>query len=119
MPQYAINDTQSQAKAQLEERVGRSVALVDSNDECACVIVDGVTVTMGHQGGFGIPSVRTYDSGLETAASARSLWEKQSRRDSRDLEGAGGRITGHHNPVVNAQWRCSGMRNVPAVPKTI
>ena len=89
MPQYAINDTQSQATAQLEERVGRRVEVVDSNDECAFVIVDGVTVTMGGQGGFGVPSVRTYDSGLETAASARSLVEKQNRRDSRDLEGAG------------------------------
>jgi hypothetical protein len=63
VPQYAINDAQSQAKAQLEQRLGRSVEVVDSNDECALVIVDGVTVTIGHQGGFGI---RLY--GLTTVA---------------------------------------------------
>jgi hypothetical protein len=58
--------------------MSRSVEVADSNDECASVIVDGVTVTMGQQGGFGIPSVRTYDSGLETAASARSLCENRA-----------------------------------------
>jgi hypothetical protein len=98
---------------ELERKLGYPIVFRTENCDCAFVDVDGVTVTIGIQGAYGIPSVRTYDEGLENAADARSLWEKQSRRDGGDLTKAREYTTGHLNPIVNANWRCSGAVDCP------
>jgi len=50
--------------------------------ECTFIEVDGVTVMIGLKGG--IPLLRTYDEGFETAACAYSLSNKRRRHDGRD-----------------------------------
>jgi hypothetical protein len=108
-----MNSIQQGALTELSRRLGHSLTSRMENDDCVFIDVDGVTVTIGVQGAYGIPSVRSYAEGLETAAGAHSLWEKQNRRDSRDLAKARNYATGHLNPLVNANWQCSGVVNCP------
>jgi hypothetical protein len=108
-----INAAQEKARKSLEEQLGRTVRIVDVNEECVFLEIDGVTVTVGRSGAFGVPSVRTYEDGLQAAANARSSWEKQKRRDDRDIERARQRVTGHLNPIVDVTWKCSGTIRCP------
>jgi len=108
-----MNPIQQSAISALGERLGRSIGPLDENGDCVFVEIDGVTVTIGAKGAYGIPSVRRYDESLETAADACSLFSKQKRRDSRDLTKARGYTTGHLNPIVDALWRCSGDTDCP------
>jgi hypothetical protein len=107
----SMNSIQQGALAELARRLGHSVTSRTENGDCVFVDVEGVTVTIGVLGAYSVPSVRTYAEGLGTAADARLLWEKQNRRDSRDLAKARNYATGHLNPVVNANWQCSGAVN--------
>jgi hypothetical protein len=108
-----MNAIQQSALVTLASRIGHPLASYAENSDCVFTEVDGVTVTVGVEGAYGVPSVRTYDGGIQTAADARSLWTKQANRDALNSSKAAGYITGHLNPIVNADWRCSGDHECP------
>ncbi len=103
-----MNTIQLDALRHLERTIGRSVKSIVEGQDCVFIEMEGITVTIGLKGAYGIPSVRTYDGGPKTPAQAYSLWNKQKRRDSHDLTKARGYITGHLNPIVGSDWICLG-----------
>jgi hypothetical protein len=103
-----MNNKQATAKAALEEKLGYELLVIAESDGRIFTEVRGVTVIIGPEGAYNIPVLRTYDEGLETAANARILWDKQRRRDESDMLKARERTSGHLNPIINTDWMCSG-----------
>ena len=93
MSEKELNARQRERAEELQRGLNSRITFRAANEDCAFYVVEGVTVIIGTEGGYGIPSVRTYEEGLESAVRARFLWEKQKRRDSLDLDKARSRIT--------------------------
>ena len=104
---------QRERAEKLKRRLNGRIKFRGANQDCAFYEVDGVTVTIGTQGGYGIPSVRTYEEGLQSALNAHSLWQKQQNRDTRDLSRAAEYLTGHLNATVGSNWKCLGNVECP------
>jgi hypothetical protein len=102
-----MNKRQMEAKRELQDKVKQELPVVVESNDHVFTRVQGVTVTIGLKGAYGLPAVRTYSEGLETAVNARPLWNRQKQRDDADPSRARARATGHLNPIVDANWRCA------------
>jgi hypothetical protein len=88
---------------------GAKVALPirhEGSDGLIFTEVDGVTVIIGVQGGYKIPAVRSYPTGVQSAIHARSLWDTQYRWDLDNQLDARNRRTGHLSPIINKELKC-------------
>ena len=73
---------------------------------------DGITVTIGKNGGYHIPAVRRYETGLKSASNARALFDRQAGWDMDNPSEALKRTTGHFGPLIDMNWRCDN-KNCP------
>lgn len=90
-----------------QERNIKTMLPVSEHNDCVFTEVEGVTVTIGRDGGFEIPAVRTYrEHPLDAAAIADILFRKQRERYDDDPARAGAFKTGHLSPRVNFAGRC-------------
>jgi hypothetical protein len=101
-----MNKRQMEAKRELEDRIKQELPVVVESNDHVFTRVQRVTVTIGLMGAYGLPAVRTYVEGLETAVNAWPLWNQQKERDDADPLRASARRTGHLSPIVDASWRC-------------
>lgn len=67
--------------------------------------VNGVTVTIGPRGGYGVPAIRRYpetgkpgETALDAAVYADEFWEKQQKQGNFE--------TGHDGPLVHPDGTC-------------
>jgi len=78
----------------------------ETSDGLVFTEVDGVTVIISVKGAYKIPAVRSYPTGLDSAANAPSLWKDQERWDLDNRDEARKRRTGHLRPIVGLDLRC-------------
>lgn len=109
----AMNDMQRIAISRVQDALmsQRNVQVVlpiqfENSDGLVFTEVDGVTVIIGIQGGYKIPAIRTYPTGIESVVNARSLWEQQREWDISNPVEARRRRTGHLRPVVTDELKC-------------
>ena len=100
-----MNKRQMEARRQLQDKVKQELPVVVETNDHVFTRVQGVTVTIGLMGAYGLPAVRTYAEGLEAAVNVRPLWNRQKERDDADPLRARAKRTGHLNPIVDANWR--------------
>jgi hypothetical protein len=109
----AMNDSQEAAIRRLQEALmsQRNVKIAsplqfENSDGLVFTEVEGVTVIIGLQGGYKIPAIRTYPTGIESVVNARSLWQQQMEWDIDNPLEAQRRRTGHLRPVVTKELKC-------------
>ena|SRR5271166_2711589 len=112
-PFIEMNGAQKKAVEELRAELGsrrkttEGLPIKGEGDGFVFTEVDGVTVTVGEDGGYHVPAVRTYrQSSLGAALTARELFDRQWERDRKNLLKAIGRVTGHLGPIVNVDWCC-------------
>ena len=95
-----------QRKLQPERNIKTTLHVTEHNG-LVFTEVEGVTVTIGSNGGIDITAVRTFrDNPLDAAAAADMLFGKQYERDEDDLARAGAFSTSHLSPRVNFAGQC-------------
>ena len=80
----AMNNAQRVAIGRVQDALmsQRNVRVVlriqsENTDGLVFTEVDGVTVIIGVQGGYKIPAIRSYPTGVDSVVNVRSLWQQQ------------------------------------------
>src|ERR1035438_3947534 len=108
-----MNNTQRVAITRVEDalRSERTIPVTlpirfEDNEGLVFTEVDGVTVIIGLRGGYKIPAIRTYPTGIESVVNARSLWDQQREWDINNPIEAGDHRTGHLRSIMINELRC-------------
>jgi hypothetical protein len=90
-----------------QERNIKKLLPVSEHNGLVFTQVEGVTLTIGSNGGIDIPAVRTYrENPLKAASIADIPFRKQHERDEDNPARASAYETSHLSPRVNSAGRC-------------